>query len=193
LFCPSSFRATMHEQANYLIQSLTFAQWLNAETAIWFQMVDDCGNDGHYDAFGLIRNPANMTGCPLTARDGTTRLSYDTYKVFRDQVLGSVPYWRKRPTSNQELIAFKRPSTGERVIVLWARSNVTETVVLSATSSSAQLISPNGSAQAIFPISGVYSITLPAATNYSAATNDGTAAIGGDPRILIETDPNVTP
>ncbi|HZY43395.1 MAG TPA: hypothetical protein VFF70_01495 [Anaerolineae bacterium] len=193
VFCPSTYRGSMHEQANYLIQTLTFAQWLNAEMAIWFQMVDDCGNDGHYDAFGLIRNPASMPACPQTARDGTTRSSYDTYQVFANRVLGAVPYWRKRPTSNQELIAFKRASAGQRIVVMWARSNVAETVVLSATSSSAELISPDGSTQAIFSINGVYTITLPAATNYSTPTNDGSAAIGGDPRILIETDPDVTP
>ncbi len=193
VFCPSTYHGTMHEQADYLIQTLTFAQWLNAETAIWFQMVDDCGNDGHYDAFGLIRNPASVPPCPRTARDGTIRSSYDTYKVFANQMLGAVPYWRKRPTTNQELIAFKRPLTGQRVVVMWARSNVTETVVLSATSSSAQLVFPNGTSQSLFPIAGVYTITLPAATNYSSATNDSSAAIGGDPRILIETDPAVTP
>ncbi len=199
VFCPSTYRGTMHEQANYLIQTLTFAQWLNAETAIWFQMVDDCGNDGQFDAFGLIRNPASEPPCPLTARDGTTRLSYSAYQVFAGKVLGAQPYWRDRRTGNltnwisgtQEVIAFKRTATGQRVIVMWARSNVTETVVLSATSSSAQLVFPNGSTQAIFPIVGVYTITLPAATNYSSVTNDGSAAIGGDPRILIEVDSNV--
>lgn len=189
--CPSDFRGSPNEQADYLIQSLTYAQWLDAETVIWFQLYDDNGNGcPGFDAFGLVRNLATA---PCNANNGSTRSAYDTYKVFRNQVLGSVPYWRKRPTANQELIAFKRTDTGQRVVVMWARSNVTETVVLSATSSSAQLVFPNGSIQSIFPISGVYTITLPAATNYSSATNDGSAAIGGDPRILIESDPDATP
>jgi hypothetical protein len=197
-FCPSPYRSTMSEQADYLIQTLTFAQWLNTETALWFQLVDDCGNDGRYDAYGLISNPASG---PCTPRDGTNRLSYDAYKVFVDQVLGAGTYWRDRRTGNftdwisgtQELIAFKRADTGERVIVMWARSNITETVVLSATSATAQLIFPNEPSQVILPTNGVYSITLPAATNYSTATNDGSAAIGGSPRILIESDPAVEP
>ena len=193
VFCPSTYRSTMSEQADYLIQSLTYAQWLNAEGALWFQLYDDCGNDGHYDAFGLVRNPASVPACPLTARDGTPRLAYTAYQVFNDHLIGAQPYWRRRPTANQELIAFKRPATGDRIVVMWARSNVAETVTLSATASSAKLIQPNGSLQLIFPINGVYTITLPAATNYSTPTNDGSAAIGGSPRLLIESDPGINP
>jgi hypothetical protein len=189
-FCPSPYRSTMSEQADYLIQALTFAHWLNTETALWFQLYDDAGNDCRYDAFGLVRNPSSG---PCTARDGTPRSAYTAYQVFNNQVIGAQPYWRKRPTTNQELIAFKRVDTGERVIVMWARSNVTETVILTATASTAQLIFPDGSSQPLFPIDGVYSITLPAATNYSTATNDGSAPIGGRPRILIESDAAIEP
>ena len=78
-------------------------------------------------------------------------------------------------------------------MALWTRFNIADTVTLTATASSAQLIFPNGTTQTIYPANGVYTINLPAATNFSTTTNDGSAAIGGSPRILIESDPAITP
>jgi hypothetical protein len=198
VFCPSPFRGTMSEQADFVIQTIAWAAWMNTEKLMWFQLYDDCGNDGHYDAFGLVRNPASVPACPLTARDGTPRPAYTTYQVaqlFAD----AQPYWRdRRPnwtTGNQELLAFKRPAMSERIVVMWTRYYVADTVTLTATSSSAQLLYPDGTSQTIYPVNGVYPIMLPAATNLGAATADGkqpdgTSSIGGSPRILIEYDPN---
>jgi hypothetical protein len=201
VFCTSAYRGTMSEQADYLIQTAAWATWLQTEKIVWFQLFDDCGNDGHYDAFGLVRNPSSMPACPLTARDGSPRLAYQTFNVARQYLTGVQIYWRDRRTGtttdwtngNQEILAFKRPATGQRVVTMWTRKNIADTVILTATSTSALLIMPNGSSQTITPVNGVYSITLPAATNYSTPTNDGSAAIGGSPRILVELDPAVTP
>ena len=188
------YRAAPDEQAAYLIQSATYAAWLKAESYIWFQLFDDCGNQCGVDAYGLVRN------------DNTPRLSYQTYALAYHQLANVQPYWRDRRTftatnwisGNQEILAFKRPSTGVRILVMWTRYYMTDTVILSATSSSALLIRPDGSSQTTTPVNGVYTINLPAATNLGAATSDGkqpdgTSSIGGSPRILIEYDPNVTP
>jgi hypothetical protein len=195
VFCASPYRGSMSEQADYLIQTVAWATWLNTEKIIWFQLYDDAGNDCQYDAFGLVRNPP--TG-PCTARDGSPRLAHTTFNVARQHLTGVQPYWRDRRTGatthwsgNQEILAFKRPATGERIVTMWARKNMADTVILTATSTSAVLITPDGSSQTITPVNGVYSINLPAATNYSTPTNDGSAAIGGSPRILVELDPAV--
>ena len=200
-FCPSPYRGTMSEQADFLIQTTVWADWVQAEKIVWFQLYDDCGNDGHYDAFGLVRNPPSVPACPLTARDGTPRAAYQTFNVVRQYLTNVQPYWRDRRTGtttdwangNQEILAFKRPATSQRIVTMWTRKNSADTVILTATSTSAVLITPNGTSQTITPVNGVYSIALPAATNYSTSTNDGSAAIGGSPRILIESDPNVMP
>jgi hypothetical protein len=191
----------MSEQADFLIQTVAWANWLNAEKIVWFQLYDDCGNDGHYDAFGLMRNPSSVPACPLTARDGTPRAAYNTYKLANQVFAGVQPYWRDRRTGtttnwasgNQEILAFKRPATGERVITMWTRYNTADAVTLTATSSAAVLFYPDGTSQILTPVNGVYTITLSAATNYSTPTNDGSAAIGGSPRILVELDPAVNP
>jgi hypothetical protein len=97
-----------------------------------------------------------------------------------------------------ELIAFKQPDTGQRVVVMWNRYYTqTETAVLTATAASAQLYFPDGTVQTIYPISDTYSIPLPPATNHNflgttdGLAPDGTSPIGGSPRILVELDPAV--
>jgi hypothetical protein len=203
VFCPSPYRGTMSEQAGFLIQTVAYAAWLNVEKVIWFQLYDDAGNDCQYDAFGLVRNPPSG---PCTARDGAPRPAYQTFKMAGQYLTGIQPYWRDRRTGtttdwtsgNQEILAFKRLATGQRVVTMWTRYYAADTVVLTATSSSALLINPDGNNQTITPVNGVYTINLPAATNLGAATPDGkqpdgTSPIGGSPRILVEVDPAVKP
>lgn len=183
------YRATMKEQAAFTIQSATFAVWMEAEAMLFFQLYDDYGNGcpGN-DAYGLLRNEPDAT---CNAGDGTPRPAYTAYQTAITYFSNLEPYWRKRPTINQELVALKNLDMGERVISMWARDYFTETVVLTATASSAVLVRPDGITQTLTPIGGVYTITLPAATNHNTPTTDGKAPIGGDPRILIEYDPDV--
>ncbi len=197
LFCPSLYRSTMSEQADYLIQSVAWSMWMSAEKVIWFQLYDDGANDCKYDAFGLVRNPP---AGPCTARDGTPRPAYDTFKVAGQYLSGVQPYWRLRYPSwsnpIQEWLAFKRPETGQRIVVMWNRYYTgTETAIISATAPAALLVYPNGVTQTLMPVDGVYTIDLPAATNLGAMTSDGklpdgTSPIGGRPRILVEDDPS---
>jgi hypothetical protein len=189
------FRAAPDEQASYLIQNLTYALWLKAQAYIWFQLYDDCGNVCGLDAYGLVRN------------DNTTRTAYQTYQFAVNQLTQLQPYWRDRRTitatnwisGNQEIIAFKRPASGERVVVMWTRYYTNDTVLLAATAPSATLFLPNGTGEIIYPISGTYAISLPLATNRNfkgssgGTLPDGTAAIGGSPRILVESDPAALP
>ncbi len=187
------YRAAPDEQAAYLIQSAAYAAWLKTESYVWFQLFDDCGNQCGVDAYGLVRN------------DNTPRLSYQTYPLIYNQLTNVQPYWRDRRTitatnwisGNQEIIAFKRPATSERIVVMWTRYYTDATVVLTATAPSARLYYPDGSFQTIFPSSGTYAIPLPRASNRNfpgtsggvAPENTGSAPIGGSPRILVENDP----
>jgi hypothetical protein len=185
-FCPSSFRATMSEQADFLIQSAAWAAQLKVAGFVWFQLYDDVGNQCPHDAFGLVRNPPQG---PCTHRDGSPRAAYTAYLVANTLLSNAVPDGYER-RGNQEILSFKQAGTNERLIVMWARSNLTETAQIAATGSAALLVFPDGSSQPIVPQNGTYTIPLPGATNYSTLTDDGSAAIGGSPRILIEYDPS---
>ena len=185
-----TYRATMQEQAAFTIQAATFAVWLRTEAMLVFQLYDDFGNGcPGIDAYGLVRN---VPGAPCNPGDGAPRPAYTAYQVVTRYLFGVSPYWRKRPTINQELIALQNPATGERVIAMWARDYFTETVVITATSASAMLVYPDGITETIVPVDSVYTITLPMATNTNTPPTGGKAPIGGAPRILIEHDPAIT-
>jgi len=53
------------------------------------------------------------------------------------------------------------------------------------------LVYPDGITETIASADGVYTLTLPMATNMNTPTTDGKAPIGGAPRILIEHDPAI--
>jgi hypothetical protein len=186
------YRASPDEQAAYLIQSAAYAAWLKAEAYVWFQLFDDCGNQCGVDAYGLLRN------------DNTPRMSYQTYALVYNQLTNVQPYGRQRLPSwsdpRIEMFDFRQADTGKRIVFLWNRYyTATETAVLTATAASAQLLFPDGTLQTVYPVSGTYSIQVPPATNRNmpgttgGVAPDGSAPIGGSPRILIESAPNVTP
>ncbi len=193
---PVQYRANLEEQAAFVVQSATYATWINkvmpVETVFHFQMYDDCNDPipgtTWGGGLGLLRNPTTSP-CFNNWLPNTPRPAYAAFQSVTRNLTDVTPKWRKRPTPNQELFSFYRPSTQERVMVMWARSYVTETAVISATSTSAQLAWYNG-LQTITPTGGVYTITLPAATNN--AFNDLSAPIGGRPYFLIESDPTGT-
>jgi len=187
----SPYRATMEEQAAYVIQNFAYGLYAGAEKVFHFQLYDDCGNnspeDEFGDAFGLMRNRSDAVCFPNHPNPNTPRPSYTAYKVASFQFAEVVPLWRYTPNNKEERIAFYRPSTGERVLVLWATVGSEVSAKVSATGDRATLISQDGSSGVIFPQDGFYFLDLPAATNQNLP-NDDAYMIGGRPYILVEKD-----
>ncbi len=214
----SPFRASMREQADFIIQSAFYATYAGADNIFFFQLYDDCGNqpggtnftpvssctgdptiDPGGDAFGLFSNVSDpaVSGCYWehpnggTPRPGFTALQLLT-RVFTDVE----PLWRLRPGSNdpvngpQEWLAFYQPATQSRILGLWARFGVEETAVITTTNASgtALLITPDGITQTLTASDGVFTVTLPAASNQNAIWDPTLYPIGGQPAILIEQD-----
>jgi hypothetical protein len=96
-------------------------------------------------------------------------------------------------TSPQEWIAFYRESTKERIVGMWTLCGEEQTATIRATSptGTATLIMADGLTQTITAVNGVYTITLPGATNRNPFPNQDENPIfpiGGRPVILIEMD-----
>lgn len=211
----SPYRATMSEQADFIIQSAFFATYAGADNLFFFQLYDDCGNqpggtnhanyppsactgdptiDPGGDAFGLYRNPNDQSraGCywdspqPETPREGVA-----AFQVLSTYLTGVEPLWRQRPNGGaQEWIAFYQPETQSRVLGVWSRGGTVETAAITATSAAntATLIGPDNNPQLVTAVNGVYTITLPAATNHNALWDPTLFPIEGRPSILIEQD-----
>ncbi len=209
----SPYRATKSEQADFVIQSTFYARFVHAAKIFFFQLYDDCGNqpggtdfayyppalctgdpnvDKGGDAFGLFSN-APTSACysdhpqPESAREGLAALQLLT-TYFTDVE----PLWRLPSGSNdgQEWIAFFQPGTNSRILGMWSKDNVERTALVPATNQAgnAILLGPDNNPQSIMAVNGIYTVTLPAATNQNAIWDSTLYPIEGRPYILIEVD-----
>ncbi|MHB0875362.1 MAG: hypothetical protein ACYC5O_04880 [Anaerolineae bacterium] len=181
----SLYRATTAEQAAYVIQAHAYAMYSSVEYMFYFQLHDDCGNgaDAH-DAYGLFRNASSGACYPS---DAGVRPSYTAYQLVAQYFRDVTPLWRLTPNGTHEIIAFNKTGTNERLLVMWATGGSSVQAQVTAASASATLIDVYGHTQKIAAQNGVYSITLPAATNTNLP--DDSYMIGGLPYILIENAP----
>jgi hypothetical protein len=144
------------------------------------------------DANGLFSNPADAVCFSQHPQPTAPRLNFAAFQLLSLYMGEVAPLWRARPGGSdpnngpQEHIAFYNTALGARIIGMWARFGQTETAVVTARSQSAQLLYPDGTIQTIYPQNGVYTITLPPATNLNNPFQPGIYQIGGPPRILIE-------
>ena len=209
----SPLRASMSEQADFIIQSAFYARYVGADNIFFFQLYDDCGNQGgnheYYppeactgnpdndpggDAFGLFSNPASNTVCyshhpnPEAPRAGLAAL-----QVLTTYFTGVDPLWRLPSSTNegQEWIAFFQKATNSRILGMWSYNNVERTAIVPTTNQAgnAVLIGPDNNPQVITAVNGTYTVTLPAATNQNMIENPPDLyPIEGRPFILIEVD-----
>ena len=120
----SGARATLSEQADFIIQSAFYATFAGADAIFHFQLYDGCGNQpagtnfpphsgelcdangdwiGHPglpcagDANGLYRNPTDASCFAHHPQPETARASLAAYQVLTTYVTNVSPYWRERP------------------------------------------------------------------------------------------------
>jgi hypothetical protein len=212
----SPYRATMSEQADFIVQSALYATYGGADMLFFFQLYDDCGNIGGNhdwystdicsdeviepggDAFGLFRNPNEAGYCYTNhPQPETPRPGYDAYRMLTTYFTDVEPIWWIRPygstpnNGRQEWLAFFKPATGERVLGMFTRYGTPETAVITSTDAAGTglLITPDGVVQTVQATNGFFTFNLPAATNQNNLDpNDTTIKIGGRPYLLIEPD-----
>ena len=191
----SPYRGTMEEQAAYVIQNAALAFYQGVERYYHFMLHDDCGN-APPDAFGLRQN---FTPHVCNPAQGKRRPSFAAYQLAVEQFRDLTPLWRTKG-SGQDQVALYRADDKSRVLALWATGGVTVTTTVSATGETAQLhwiepiSSPLGTTGisrtlTLTPTTGVYTLTLPPATNQNSGIPDDTNYyIGGWPYLLVERD-----
>ncbi len=196
----SPYRATMEEQAAYVIQNAALAFYQGVGRYYHFMLHDDCGNVPGADAFGLRQNfsphPCNPSG---SNPQGKRRPAFAAYQLAAEQLRGLTPIWRTKG-GGRDRVAFYRADDESRVLALWATGGVAVNTTVSATGDTGQLywIEPISSELGVTgitrtltltPTSGVYTLTLPAATNQnSGIPGDTSYYIGGRPYLLVERD-----
>lgn len=188
----SPYRATMEEQAAYVIQNYAYGFFAGAERIFHFQLYDDCGNspvgtNDVGDAYGLYRNPADAICFRSHPSPNSPRPAYKAYQLAATYLNGAIPLWRRNAQGDHEEIAYYRPDTRERVLFLWATRGTPVVAQVGAVGTQAIAVDQDGVAQSLAPANGVYTVLLPGATNRNLPDHV-TYMIGGRPLMLVERD-----
>lgn len=202
-------RATMNQQAAYVVENTVYAWAAGAEVVFFHQLYDDCGNqpggtdfpphNGELctggalcagDAHGLYRNDRGEACFSQHPLPGTPRPSAAAFYRLA-QIFGTIPFENPQiqdPDGGGVLISFDRPSTGERIVVMWNRVLAGEKLDIPAMGNQAELYSIDNQDWELSPTDGKYEIGLPAATrdDYPYLPAGQISAIGGSPLIMIE-------
>lgn len=190
-------RATMEEQANYMIQSAALARAAGVERYAIYKLLDEEPQDEQY--YGLVRN------------DGTPRPAYTAYQVaIRElsNVEDAQYFWSNSatPPTEDEVTALLASTSSrvqfvwpgalngvrmrrgqDRVTVLWNAGAAPLEVAVPSSVQAATIIDKYGEAKEIVRAEdGAFHLTLAAATNNTDARDPSLVLVGGDPVILVE-------
>ena len=190
-------RATMDEQASYMIQSVALARAAGVERYSVYKLRDEEKENEQY--FGLVRN------------DGTARPAYVAYQVAARELAGVSDahyFWSgaaTAPTTDEvsALLAsshyqpqFVWPGAlngvrmrrgADRVTVLWNASAAPLDVAVPSRVASAVVVDKYGNTRDVARAAdGALHLTLAPATNNTDARNEALVLVGGDPLIVVE-------
>lgn len=200
------YRATMQQQANFWVASTALAWASGAEVVFYHQLYDDCGNqggdfpphNGEYcatgamcagDAFGLYRNERGEACFSQHPLPGSPRPVAGAYYRMA-QIFGAAPFANGQIESQEgsTLVSFDRPTTGERVLVMWNRTTGELKLDVPALGDSAQLYDIANQDYELIPTDGKYTIGLQPLTadNLPGLPAGELSGIAGAPMILVE-------
>ncbi|MFW6183020.1 MAG: hypothetical protein ACOC8X_04420 [Chloroflexota bacterium] len=145
----SWYRATMQEQADFVIQSAFYAAFAGADVIFHFQLYDGCGNQPagtdfppHYgelcddqgrlksdpdypcagDANGFFSNPTDAACFTQHPEPETARPNYAAYRVLTTYLRDAQPLWRRRPGGDD-------PYNGPQEWIAFYRPSTRERIV----------------------------------------------------------------
>ena len=168
-----NFRASLDEQASYVIQSFATYLAMGAKRIGVNRMIDGTDFEAGGEPFGLIRN------------DGTARPAFTAFQVVTRYFGGTVDAEYTPPdTMGLTRVVLRKP--GEIVTVTWNMSGQSADVTVPASSPRALRVTKYGQAQLTQAANNQYRFTLAAATANSNEANHRDYVIGGNPLILVE-------
>jgi len=169
-----NFRASLDEQASYVVQAFATYLALGVEKASINRMTDGTDFEAGGEPFGMLRNDG-------TARPALTAFQVVT-KYFQDVSEGELHLTEPNGLTRAVL----RRSSGEVVTVGWNMKPVDIDVVIPATADRALRVTKYGEASTVLANNGQYPLTLTAATANSNEADRRDFVVGGDPIILVE-------
>lgn len=196
-----ALRATMQQQANFVVESTAYAWAEGADVVFIHQLYDDCGNQSggtnfapnsgqSGDAYGLYRNERNEPCYSQHPLPGTPRPAAAAFYRLA-QIFGILPFGKPDVEYSDDggiAISFDRLTTDERLVVVWNRRLEQATMPLKSAGEEARFYSITDQDWLIKPTDGEYKIGLPGATrdDYPYLPSGEVSGIGGVPYIMVE-------
>jgi len=191
------FRATMDEQASYVIQSMALARAAGVQRYSIYKLQDEGAENGD-EYWGLTRN------------DGTLRPSYLAYQTavrYLQNARSATYSWggSQIPPTEQEITTLLASNANrfqwpwpapvntvildrgaERVTVVWNASPQSVQFALPARTSNARLVTKYGQVTTIAAQNGAYALSLEPSRNNSDPRDPTLYLVGGSPLIVVE-------
>jgi hypothetical protein len=164
------FRATLDEQASYLVQAFAYGLAAGAERISVYPFYDSDGQPGN-ELMGLIRT------------DGSARPAYQALQTIT-RYFGGVREAQVERQGEAVVIVLRRDS--QTVTVAWATKPRPVKLEIGATAERALLVDKYGGERPIEAEDGTYQLTLEPATANTVNGDPTNYLIGGDPVLIVE-------
>ena len=173
----ADFRATLDEQASYLIQAFAWALAAGVEHVSVYPWCDGNAPPGQ-ELMGLVRG------------DGSTRPAYRAFQTATRYFSGVRDGSVEREGS-VVTITLRRP--GETIAVAWTMAPEPAVVAIPARGGQALLIDKYANEQPLAASDGVYRLDLEPATANTVNGDPGLYLIGGNPLLVVQSDDSPAP
>lgn len=175
------FRATMDEQANYLVQALAYALAGGVERVSVYKMVDDAPILKHVEqAFGMVRADEAHSPRPI----------FRAYQMARREMAATVRA-QLLDYGTANVIHLEQPSLARRLTAVWNASPQPLSVPVAAIGASAQAMDRFGAVRPLeVDADSQIRLTLPPATANTIPGFPGAYFIGGEPLLVLEPLPD---
>jgi hypothetical protein len=169
----AGYRATLDEQASYLVEAFATFLALGVDRIGVNRLIDGSDFAAGGEPFGLLRN------------DRSARPAFGAFQVVSRYFAGArtATYL---PTDASGLTGVVLEKDGERVTVLWTMRPERLRVPVDALGSQALRVTKAGTAEVISARDGVFQIDLAPATANSNLADPSDYVVGGSPVILVE-------
>jgi hypothetical protein len=194
---PGGLRATLDEQASYVIQSMALALAAGVDRYAIYKMVDEAA-ENNTELWGLARNDLSIKPAYVAYQVGTTYFANARSAVFSWPGAADGPSQAQIKAllgSNSNRPQFIWPSQVSQVTidrgnrlttVVWNNSPEPVTHRVPATARQATLVTKYGKSDTITARDGFYTVDLPPTSHNPDVRDYSIFMIGGDPFIIDE-------
>lgn len=171
------YRATLDEQASYLVQAAAYALAAGIDKLEVFKMMDDPHlQPGRDQAFGMVRADASLSPRPILTTFGV--VAREMGPTTRAQLVDD---------GSADVVYLEQPVLGRRLTVVWNTTGQPVELSLPALGSSAEGMDKVGNTiDLTVDDAGDIPLELPAATDNTLPGNPTGYFVGGDPLLISE-------